>query len=233
MSKSVPGQPIDFESEVQRALEAAEDNESHVERDPAVFYPSQLVRCPRRAYCSKLGLDDQSDVLGVFQTGTLIHEFLEDQLGERFADESVAFEQEIDYTDNRGITIKGRSDCIDRRNGVVYDFKTRGSWYKFDPPTQRHIDQLLLYMAGVEGVDHGQIVYLSKKNLEVRTWPEDGLCEFDRERYDELVEKAMRLRDAIEENGVAESHDDIPFEKCNCYFCSEETLQFDPGGNDE
>lgn len=224
---------IDFESEVQTALEAAADDENHVERDPEVFHPSHLVRCPRRAYCSKFGLDDQREILGVFQTGTLIHEFLETQLGERFAADSVAFEEDIEYTDDRGITITGRSDCIDRRAGVVYDVKTRGGWYNFDPPTQRHLDQLYLYMAGLEGVEHGQIVYLSKKDMEVRTWPDNDLFEFDSERYDELIEKAVRLRDAIEAHGIADSAADIPFERCDCYFCSQEALRFDRGGDDE
>lgn len=227
MSEAATTQLIDFESEVQRALEAAEDNESHVERDPSVFHPSQLVRCQRRAYCSKLGLDDTTDALGVFQTGTLIHEFLEEQLSDRFADESVVFEEEIEYTDDREITIKGCADCIDRRNGVVYDFKTRGSWYKFDPPTQRHIDQLLLYMAGLEDIERGQIVYLSKKDMEIRTWPEDGLFEFDETRYGTLIEKAVRIQHRIEQDGIAESPDEIPFEKCDCYFCSQESLRFD------
>lgn len=224
---------INFESEVQTALEAAEDDESHIERDPEVFHPSQLVRCPRRAYCAKLGLDDQQDILGIFQTGTLIHEFLEAQLSERFADASVAFEEDIEYTDDRGITITGRSDCIDQRAGVVYDFKTRGGWYNFNPPTQRHLDQLHLYMAGLEGVEHGQIVYLSKKDMEVRTWPTDDLFAFDRERYDELIEKAVRLRDTIEAHGIAQSAADIPFEPCDCYFYSQEALRFDQGGDDE
>lgn len=220
--------PIDFVSEVQTALEAAEDDESHVERNPDVFHPSQLVRCPRRAYCSKLGLDDQREVLGIFQTGTLIHDFLEQQLGERFADETVAFEHEIDVCDaETGITLTGRADCVDFRQNVVYDFKTRGGWHNFDPPVQRHCDQLHLYMRGLTGVDRARVVYLSKKDFEVRQWPDDSLFAFDQARSDALIEKAARIRDSIEEQGIAESAAEIPFEKCECYFCSQESLQFD------
>jgi len=72
--------PIDFDDAVQHALQTAHDPESHVERDATTFHPSQIAMCPRQAYLSKLGLKDQTDALGYFQPGTLIHEFLEEQL---------------------------------------------------------------------------------------------------------------------------------------------------------
>jgi CRISPR-associated exonuclease Cas4 len=225
---------IDFESEVQTALEAANDPETRVERDATTFHPSQLVRCERRAYCAKLGLDDTREILGVFRTGTLIHEFLEQQLGEQLTDEAIEFEREIEH-EIRGsdLTLTGRADCVDFRSGVVYDFKTRNGWYNFDPPVQRHCDQLHLYMAALPRVDQARVVYLSKGTLEVRQWPEDSLFAFDEERYDTLIEKAERIRDVIKRQGIAASADEIPFEKCECYFCSQESLQFDGGDDDE
>lgn len=220
---------IDFEEAVQDALESAEDDGSHIEEDPAVFHPSQLVRCDRRAYCSKLGIDDQRDILGTFRTGTLIHEFLEDHLA---LPEGVVFEEDTERHTNRGITIKGRADVIDREAGVVYDFKTRSGWYKFDPPNQRHCDQLHLYMACLDGVDRARVVYLSKKDMEVRQWPEDSLFSFDAARVDALLARAERIRDVIEADGPAGSADEIPFEKCDCYFCSQETLRFGGEGGE-
>jgi hypothetical protein len=185
-----------------------------------VFHPSQIARCERRAYCSKLGLDDQSDILGVFQTGTLIHEFLEDHLAEQFS--HAEFEKEI-ALDVDGVEFVGRTDCYDPEANAVYDFKTRASWYNFDPPTQRHLDQMYVYMAALDA-EYGQVVYLSKSDLEVRTWPEDGFFEFSEERFDELVAKARRIALVIEEQGIADSVEDVPFDRCGCYFCQEEEL---------
>jgi len=211
---------LDFEGAVDGALQEVNDPESHVERDPSVFHPSQIARCERRAYCSKLGLDDQSDILGVFQTGTLIHEFLEDHLAEQFS--HADFEREISLEAD-GIEFVGRTDCYDPEANAVYDFKTRASWYNFDPPTQRHLDQMYVYMAALDA-EFGQVVYLSKGDLEVRTWPEDGFFEFSEERFNELVAKARRIALVIEEQGIADSVEDIPFDRCGCYFCREEVL---------
>ena len=211
---------LDFEGAVDGALQEANDPESHVERDPSVFHPSQIARCERRAYCSKLGLDDQSDILGVFQTGTLIHEFLEDYLADQFP--HADFEREISL-ETDGIEFVGRTDCYDPETNAVYDFKTRASWYNFDPPTQRHLDQMYVYMAALDA-EYGQVVYLSKGDLEVRTWPEDGFFEFSEERFNELIAKARRIALVLEEQGIADSVEDIPFDRCGCYFCQEEVL---------
>jgi len=213
---------LDFESAVDDALQEANDPESHVERDPAVFHPSQIARCERRAYCSKLGLDDQSDILGIFQTGTLIHEFLEGHLAGQFP--HAEFEREIALKVD-GVEFVGQTDCYDPDANVVYDFKTRASWYNFDPPTQRHLDQIYVYMAALDA-EYGQVVYLSKGDLEIRTWPEDGFFEFDQERFDDLVAKAQRIRDAVEEHGVAQAVREVPFQRCGCYFCDNELLDF-------
>jgi len=219
-------EPLDYEALVDDVLHHANDQESHVERDASTFHPSQLVQCERRAYCSKLGLDDQSDILGVFQTGTLIHEFLEDRLGDAVPNSNrIALEELVEYADPRtSIKITGRADCIDVERGEVHDFKTRNGWYNFDPPVQRHLDQLHLYMAGLPHVDEARVIYLSKGDMEVRQWPEDGTFEFNPDRYEELIAKAERICAEIEANGMPETVDDIPFEKCGCYFCEQETL---------
>lgn len=225
-------EPIDFEQAIQTALEGAEDPDSHVERDPGTFHASQVAYCKRRCYCSKLGLDDQRDILGVFRTGTLIHEFLEERLARHVR--RAQFERPVE-TEVDGVRFVGRADCFDPYAGTVYDFKTRASWYNFDPPVGRHLDQLHVYMAalGAEhgAADRGQVVYLSKSDLEVRTWPEDGVFEFDQERFDRLVAKAQEVRDAVDEHGVAQHAEEIPFEPCGCYFCREESLAI-PGGDD-
>jgi hypothetical protein len=69
------------------------------------------------------------------------------------------------------------------------------------------------------GFDH-----FSKVDLEFRAWPEDGVFEFSEERFNELVAKARRIALVLEEQGIADSAEDIPFDRCGCYFCREEVL---------
>jgi hypothetical protein len=113
---------IDWERAVQTALESANDPESHVERDAETFHPSQIAyQCNRRAYCSKLGLDDNSDILGIFQTGTLIHEFLEDRLDEQYP--YLQLEREV-YLETDGIRFTGRCDVSGEVLERHYDQRT-------------------------------------------------------------------------------------------------------------
>jgi hypothetical protein len=85
-------------------------------------------------------------------------------------------------------------------------------------------------MRGLD-ITRGRIVYVSKNDIgDVREWPppdnESPYVDFDRDRYDQLVEKAMRIRDAIWTNGIASTPDEIPFQDYGCYFCHEERLVF-------
>ncbi|MFC6720923.1 hypothetical protein ACFQGT_00045 [Natrialbaceae archaeon GCM10025810] len=219
----IDAKPIDFDAHLQRALEAANDPESHVERDPETFHPSQIAACKRQAYLGKLGLKDHTDILGVFQTGTLIHEFIEEYVGAQLA--GAEFEKRVEL-ETDGVRFVGHTDCYDPAANACYDFKSRNGWYNFDPPNDRHLDQLHVYMAAT-GAEYGQVVYVSKGDMEVRTWPENDLFAFDADRFAAIVERATAIRDAIDENGVAESPDEIPFDRCGCFMCRSETLRFD------
>lgn len=208
-----------WEQVVQNALESVNDPDSHVERNPDVFHPSQLAYCIRQAYLAKLGLKDNSEILGIFQTGSLIHEFLEEHADVEGAIQEHPVEYEVD-----GIHIKGTVDYYHPVDDVVVDWKSRGSFYRFSPPSDRHLNQLTLYQAAL-GKPEARIVYISKKDLEVRPWPENDTHSFDAERFDTLIEKAKRIQAEIDENGIAESEDEIPFEKCGCYICDNEELE--------
>ena len=214
---------IDFEHRLQLALEDANDPESHVERDAVTFHPSQIAACERQAYLGKLGLKDHTEILGTFQTGTLIHEFIEEYVAPQLA--AAEFEKEIELEID-GVRFVGHTDCYDEAGNACYDFKSRGGWYNFDPPSDRHLDQLHVYMAAT-GAEYGQVVYVSKKDMEVRTWPEDGLFEFDEDRFDEIVTRARRVRGAIQSHGIATRPEEIPFDRCGCFLCRSETLAFD------
>lgn len=214
---------IDVEGAMHNALERDRDDESHRELDPSVFHASSIGYPTRQVYLSKLGLKHHdAETLARFKIGDWIHEFIEDALAAEHDHLELEHEVELDVGD---VTFVGRCDAYDPVENVVYDFKSRASWYKFDPPTQRHIDQLLVYMHAL-GAEFGQVVYVSKKDLEVRTWPEDAPFvrqDYD-ERFTELVEKAHTIREVIREEGIATRAADIPFEKGSDWISQQEEL---------
>lgn len=149
----------------------------------------------------------------------MIHEFLEDHLGPRLP--HCKFEYPIKTTVD-GVEFVGRVDCYDPVNGAIIDWKSRASFYKHNPPVQRHLDQLLVYMNALD-VQYGQVIYVSKKDLEIRPWPEKDYFEFDEERFEYIVEKAKRVREASQD-GVPTDTESIPFDSCGCWVCNNERL---------
>jgi len=219
---------IDFEDAIQSTLIRRNDEHSHTELDPYTFHPSQLAKCPRQCYASKLGLLDNTDALGTFHTGTAIHEFMEEEVIPSLdveAQREVAVEAELD-----GLTIVGHADLYEPSTSTVYDYKSRASWYRFNPPVDRHLDQVYLYMQAL-GATQGQIVYLAKSDLEVRTWPPKsaGINAFtlDPARVQDLIEKGKHIAATIIDEGYPTSEEEIPFEKCGCWLCKKESLRFD------
>lgn len=219
---------IDFESAIQSTLTRLNDEHSHTELNPYTFHPSQLAKCPRQCYNSKLGLLDHTDALGTFHTGTTIHEFMENEVSPSLdvdTQREVAIETEMN-----GLTIVGHADLYEPGPNTVYDYKSRASWYRFNPPVQRHLDQIFLYMKAL-GASQGQIVYLAKSDLEVRTWPPEsaGIDAFglDSGRVQDLFEKGKHIAATIIDEGYPTSKEDIPFEKCDCWLCEKESLRFD------
>lgn len=211
---------LDFPSLVERELRASHDDESHVERDTFTFHPSQISRCRRQATISKLGLAEHDlQTLGYFEIGTVFHEWLEDRLSESFG--GVHFERPV-YHEVDAVTFTGRCDVYDEVQRTVYDFKTRSGWYKFDPPDEAHVDQLHVYMAAV-GAEFGQVVYLSKKDLSVRTWPDGERFTFDPDRFERIVGKAHDIRQSLEElDELPTTVEAVPFEPCGCWLCEQE-----------
>jgi len=219
---------IDFNDAIRRSLQENNDEHSHTELDPFTFHASQLAKCPRQCYASKLGLLDTSDALGTFHTGTTIHEYMEAEVAPRLSVETqreVPIEMDID-----GLHIVGHADLYEPATNTVYDYKSRANWYKFSPPIQRHLDQVYVYMKAL-GASQGQIVYLSKADLEVRTWPPQSAgvetFAFEPGRFQDLVEKGQQIAATIIDRGYPTCEDEIPFEKDDCWFCSKESLQFD------
>ncbi|MFB6187581.1 MAG: PD-(D/E)XK nuclease family protein [Halobacteriaceae archaeon] len=171
--------------------------------------------------------------LGTFKTGSLIHSFLEgleEQIDAKF---ELSVSGSVGEPDTKEyIEFTGRVDCFDYRNDTIYDFKTRSDYSNkeqefifLDPPVGRHINQLHVYMYCL-GIHEAQVVYISKSNLSVETYPNDRALEFDPDRFGRLVDKAREIKYHVEQEGIPRDERDVPFEKCGCFVCDQEQLDF-------
>lgn len=235
-SASSRPQLINFESAIEQQMESEEEEGSHTEWNPTIFHASQIGYSEWLLLCKKLGFTDVSDLRGTFKMGELIHEYVQDALHDASvmdnSDQPFAnplprlprIEEPVEVTED-GLTILGHADVYDPAADVVYDIKSRSSWYNFDPPVDRHIDQLHAYMRGLDA-EYGQVVYIQKKDLEVKTWPEGGPFTFDEDRWETIKARVHSVRDAILDEGIPTSEDEIPFEKPDNYFANSATLDF-------
>lgn len=227
-------EPINFKKELQQVLKDDEHVGSHQEPDISTFRASSTGYCPRQILLNKMGVKapDPSG-LGRFQVGDWIHEWIQENVLPKYMSKH---ENEVTYSQD-GITLKGHYDAFD--GDVVYDFKSRSSWYRFSSslPIQRHLDQLNTYMAAL-GIDYGMMVYVSKGDLSVEQYPdyfgegeehsspEQHLIQYSQKRMDEIIEKCQTVRDFLDEEGFPEDASEIPFDKCGedksdmCIGCS-------------
>ncbi|MDB9247504.1 hypothetical protein PN419_00585 [Halorubrum ezzemoulense] len=217
---------IDFESVLDEQIAAEEEDGSHTEFDPRVFHPSSVGYSEWLIMVKKLGLSDTSDLRGTFKMGDLVHEYTQKALVQavEHIDGWDDIETPVEF-DEDGLTFVGHADVYDPEADIVYDIKSRGSWYNFDPPVDRHIDQLHCYMRGLDA-QYGQVIYVSKKDMEVRTWPEGAPFTFDEARWDEIKARCKRVRDAIYDEGIPQSEAEIPFDRPDNYFAESTELDF-------
>lgn len=220
---------IDWAGKIAEALH--DDNDNHTEHDEdtndGVFHASWMGYCKRNILTSKQGIEEKdAEDLGRFMTGTLIHEFMEHEVS-GFLPDHVEMEDPIPELEQGDLTFVGTADAVDHENEIIYDFKSRANWYKFDPPIQRHLDQLQIYMEAFD-YDRAKVVYVSKSDMEVKTWPEEEgeFIERDRSRYYELVAKAFDVYDYIQKNGGIESVEELNeiYKPCDNFFCGGEDL---------
>jgi len=218
--------PIDFEHVIGQRLADDEEKGSHMEWDPKVFHPSQVGYSKYTLLTKKLGLDDVSDLHGTFKVGDLIHEFVQDSMFRQHDHlDYTNFEQEVEFEED-GLVFVGHADIYDPRRDIVYDIKSRSSWYNFDPPVDRHVDQLHCYMRGMDA-DYGQVIYVQKKDLEVRTWPDGAPFTFSEERWEDIKARATDVRDTLLSEGFPTASDEIPYDQPDSYFAPDpEELDF-------
>lgn len=211
------------------------DSSYSYEPVPNVFHPSQVGKCKRQMFLSKLGQANLPvDVLGKFTVGTIIHSWLEENLSGTMARKGYnpEFETPVNFEED-GLKFKGQADMYDPDTNVVIDFKTRANFYHFNPPVQRHLDQIYTYMRGLDA-DKGKVLYLGKTDLELRDYPNDAVeprfFDFNSSRWEYLKARCHQVRVAVkervenrEEGDYVRSIDDIPFEPCGeCYVCRHE-----------
>lgn len=239
---------VDFEEAVQDAINRDQDTQSHQVNEAHVYHPSELVYCKRRTFCKQLGVEHVDDDLrGIFHTGNLIHEWLEQNLA---LPATAQREKSLRYSigsHEHAPVITGTADVIDYEERVVVDYKTRASFYNHNPPVDRHVDQVQLYMHSIidqEAEDKtfvppkAKIVYISKKDFGVKPYPrgDDEWIRYDPKRVSDLVaDKAqdvtheiLRLMDeygcSYDELTDHINEEDIPYDECGCYFCQQEEL---------
>lgn len=236
---------IDWQNWLDEKLEEQNERLSHFESDAYTFHPSQLSKCKRQCYISKLGLvEHEPETLRIFEMGNIIHEYLQDLIRESESFERFEIEKDlqVEIPSTRDITLTGHCDLFDNELNIVYDFKTRGSWYNFEPPVKRHMIQISLYqymlwrqmIQNNDSFDekdsiYGQIVYINKKNMEIKQEPKDTFEVFN-PQIDEshvmlaknALKKAHKIGDSIETNGIPNSTSCIPFDKCGCWLCNNE-----------
>ena len=206
------------------AVEATDPNPGY---SLSTIYASRAGYCRRHLYLSQLGLRADDGREGELEARRLIQRHLEAEIEQRCP--QVAVSPTATCTDG-GITWSASPTAVDYDAGVVYQLKPRNGWYKFHPPQDRHLDQLTVYMRAA-GVDHGRLLYVNMADfLDTRTWPPpdhaDDYVAFDADRYAAIVDRAVDVRDAILTHGVAARPGDVPFHRCGCYLCQEESLAF-------
>lgn len=215
-------EPINFKEEIGQALLDGEYVGSHREPDNSVFRASSTGYCKRQILFNKMSVKAPGvDGLGRFKIGDWIHEWVQSEV---LPKHMTKHENEVTYEQD-GITLKGHYDAFD--GDVVYDFKSRSSWYRFsgDVPIQRHLDQLNTYM-GALGIDYGMMVYISKKDLSVDLFPDyfgeadehssphKHLVKYSQERMDHVIQKCKEVKEYLDEHGYPRTEDEIPYDKC-------------------
>ena len=242
MTKNIPI-PIDWQKKLVNHLRKQNNNYEGHDTNPHdnTFHASSVGYCKRQLYLNKCNLSDMDNKgLRIVNIGSLLH-FKMEKIVEEMPDH-IKSEKEIPPVEKHGVKLIGTADAVDMEQGVVYDFKTRGGWYKFNPPTKRHLSQLQVYMEGFD-IDYGQIVYISRKDFSMNHYPDiDWLGKIptnsvgnsayilrDENKLKEITDKCNEVMDLIEEHGVAKDMTELNkiVPRCGCYICNVENINWD------
>ena len=196
--------------QIQEKITNALNESSHGKGDPLeLFHPSAAGYCKRQIYLKKRDMKRYDDyVKGAMKVGSVIHEDIQDIDFGR----DVEIEKEVEYNPSEyPHYYKGKCDIYDPEADVVYDIKTTANMKYTDKP--HHRAQLQIYMKALD-VDRGYLLYVSKKSH-----AKNELIEVKRDddKIEEINEKVKEVYEVLREE-----ERNIPFDKCDCYFCDSE-----------
>lgn len=209
-----------------------------VDYKPGVFYASDVGLCRRQLFLKKLGVANPNKRLrGKYLTGSLVHQVLQNDIRDKVVfqgrndaefDKFVSFEED-------GIEFRGRADMVNNGTGRLVDFKTRSTWYGFNPPVFDDVDEAFTLMQGLESVDKVSFAYVNVKTFETRIYPKGvgagKYIDFNEDRWQVIKKRVFDVQNALEDrlegrgrsDLVVEGFDDIPFDGCGeCELCSNE-----------
>lgn len=223
---------IDWADRLEQTLRRNNDPDSHVEQDTTTFHPSQISKCERQCVISKFGLEEFGvNTLWNFQLGNMVHEFMQQQVGGDVPHLDYEYpvrstHQTGSFSDIDEVTFTGHCDVYDRKENVIYDFKSTADLrWQYDLYDEMHRNQITVYMDALDA-QYGQIVYLLKSGPMddsipiVKTWPTDvEVYEYDPGVMEALVDKADTIAETLELVGIPETVDEVPFDRCDCWLC--------------
>lgn len=230
---------------IRREHQTEQVNDEHRELQPSVFHPSYFGKCRRQMLIAKLGLTQPGDeASGIFTTGNAVHEMARKYTEMYRVDHEVPVRGSIeDPRDINGYTytIRGHADLIDWQDEIVYDFKSRNGYYRFDQdnPKTSYAVQLSIYRDILQEQHGGdweaRLLMINKKNaLDVRE-VQNVTDKINSETIKKTMRRAEDVRDAtealvyredqgepLELNHERLSSQGLPFEKCGCFICGQE-----------
>lgn len=238
MKRKTP-QPIKWQKKLENYLQKRNREYTGHDTDPTSpkFHASTIGYCKRQLYLNKTNLSDMNKKgLRIVNIGTSLHYIME-KLIKNDMEDHIESEKPMPETEINGLKFVGTADAVDTKNKVIYDFKTRGGWFKFSPPRKKHVDQLQIYMHGFD-YPRGQLVYMSRKDFSMKHYPSiselDEIPSFDlgnalyiqkdKDRVEKLVQKGWEVLEKIRDYGVPETEDELNdiIPKCGCYICQNE-----------
>lgn len=198
------------------------------------FSPSMVGYCKRQMYNRKFNLTTMPRyVQGILHAGTVNHFWLEHHLPSLVEDRGVSTEVRIRTRvpvedKDFDLFVYGEADVVDSA-GYVYDHKFTGDTsYVEDEPKQKDKRQVNMYIYALDGVDTGQLEYVTRDG-KFAEWDDvvEHTFEFDEDLFEKTVANMKKVAEEVRlaERMGTEFHN--PFDKCeeDCYFCDNESLR--------
>jgi CRISPR-associated exonuclease Cas4 len=191
------------------------------EREENVFYPSELGFCIRRNwYFYKKPKNLEIELLKIFETGNLIHDWFKSVLFSAYAKDIISdfkYEEPLSYKED--FEIRGRYDDIIslKVSGepVLIELKTVRDIHYVEEVKKHHFMQINFYLITLK-LDKGYVVYIDRKDLKYKIFE----VKASKEVFNEIIKRARKLFEHLKENKLplAEAKFDKE-KKWECNYC--------------